>query len=134
MPRKRHKAQSQSHHWLRLREARAAVRQAKRETRAPHAEIVHRYARMRNGKPAFCSLTEEERQIGRQLHGATGKVIYDDESNAWAAAYAFMRLGDPETRPYPCPRSRHGHYHLSTVRKRKGVEEVERRSYESSGE
>ncbi|GAB0105842.1 hypothetical protein JMUB6875_48240 [Nocardia sp. JMUB6875] len=46
--------------------------------------------------------------------GTDGKLIYDDRRSANAAAKAFEQFDGIPLRPYPCRRSRHGHFHLTT--------------------
>lgn len=46
--------------------------------------------------------------------GSDGKVIYDNLELAQAAAAAFLRIEGKRLEPYPCKRSTHGHYHLTS--------------------
>lgn len=93
-------------------------------------QIIARYARHfpygRRGPMRCWPGAEEKRERREQVHGrngfrerpgSDGKVIYDTVELAEEAAAAFALLGAVQ-RPYPCSRSRHGHYHLTDARPR----------------
>lgn len=73
--------------------------------------IVRRHARLfPNGYPIKCRAALIEDRPGAQA-----KIIYDDQEKAEAARIEFEELaGAPYLRAYACPRSLHGHYHLTT--------------------
>ena len=79
-------------------------------------EIVQRHARLhKNGFPMKCrnSPIWEPELTGTIQY----KVIYDDKEKATAARDELEKLnGAPYLRAYPCQRSTHGHYHLTTDR------------------
>lgn len=86
------------------------------------AGVVARHARHRDGRPIRCKPAAEERReraqgvvprVRREGPGSDWKVIYDSAAAAEAAAAEFAAAGE-RMRPYPCARSRHGHYHLTT--------------------
>lgn len=90
-----------------------------RVTRTPtesrHA-IWRKYARVNNGAPVRC--TPGKREIAQRgwtvPTGSDGKVIYNDRESALAAAREFEQAGLRPMTTYPCDRSKHGHYHLTT--------------------
>jgi hypothetical protein len=73
--------------------------------------IVRRHARLfPNGFPIKCRAALIEDRPNAQA-----KIIYDDKEKAEAARVEFEALpGAPHLRAYACPRSLHGHYHLTT--------------------
>jgi hypothetical protein len=73
--------------------------------------IVQRHARLfPNGFPMKCQAALIEDRPDAQR-----KIIYDDQEKALAARDELEKLpGAPRLRVYPCPRSLHGHYHLTT--------------------
>jgi hypothetical protein len=80
--------------------------------------IIRRHARMRGPKVSFCGESRLERE-GRNYSFRTqpnGKVIYDDREVAESAARELLALTGVAFRPYECPRSRHGHHHLTQDR------------------
>lgn len=85
------------------------------DTRAERKRIMRQYARMRMGRPVFCGPSKREKE-GRPVDFVivrNGKVIFDDRAQAEAAATALFELTGERFRPYECPRSRHGHHHLT---------------------
>ncbi len=85
---------------------------------AARRAIVDRYARMFKGRttgemiPELCQPKQDEVTTER---GGKRKGIYPDEAAAEAAARELTALyPDEPQRVYPCPRSRTGHYHVST--------------------
>lgn len=81
-------------------------------------KILERYARkLPNGKPMLCKPPRKELLAG-EVPGAF-KVIYNNAKDAGDAARELSRLGAPPMTPYPCPRSKHGHHHLKTIKKYK---------------
>jgi hypothetical protein len=81
------------------------------------AEIVHAWARLLPGgrHPVRCVPAQAEVK-GRRLCGeaSDGKAIYDTWFRADAAGWRLTRLLGREHRPFKCPRSRRGHWHLTT--------------------
>jgi hypothetical protein len=77
--------------------------------------VIRQNARLIKGGPQYGQPMRCKRG-GGELYpsGSDGKVIYDTEAAARAAASALELLGMERQSPYPCPRSRHGHYHLTT--------------------
>lgn len=82
--------------------------------RKARRKILRRYARMREGRPVFCGPSRLEKEQ-RADYGIirNGKVIFDTREQAEAAAAALLGLTGEMFRPYACPRSRHGHHHLT---------------------
>lgn len=79
-------------------------------------EILNRYARkFPSGRPMLCQPSRQE-MLGGEVSGAF-KVIYDSDKDAKDAARELCALGAPPMEPYPCPRSRHGHLHLKTIKR-----------------
>jgi hypothetical protein len=86
------------------------------ELKSKHA-VWRNYARThKDGKPVQCVPGKGEViRRGWTVHtGSDGKVIYDDLEAAESAAKELARLGWRPMIAYPCDRSKHGHYHLST--------------------
>ena len=84
-----------------------------RERRA----IMMRHARVRDGRPVFCGQSRLEREGRNSFHAQpNGKVVYNDREHAEAAAAELLAATGKAFRPYPCPRSRHGHHHLTEDR------------------
>lgn len=79
--------------------------------RNDHLEIVRRHARLfPNSYPIRCKAALIE-----DRPGGKPKIIYDTKEQAEAARIEFEAL--PQAvylRAYPCQRSLHGHYHLTT--------------------
>jgi hypothetical protein len=77
-------------------------------------KILRKYARVREGRPVFCGPSRDEKR-GRADYGIVrnGKVIFDTREQAEAACTALRELTGEMLRPYACPRSRHGHHHLT---------------------
>jgi hypothetical protein len=79
--------------------------------------IIRRHARVRGRKVVFCGVSNLEKEGRNTFHPQpNGKVIYDDRESAEAAAQELLALTGVAFRPYPCPRSRHGHHHLTQDR------------------
>lgn len=88
---------------------------------AEAAAVIARHARRRAGRPLRCRPAAEELRereqaitprVRRARPGTDWKYIYDTRGAAEAAAAEFAAAGE-RLRPYPCARSRHGHYHLT---------------------
>lgn len=93
------------------------------------ASIIKQYARPlwsgSDNKPMRCKAGKDER--GGGLLAAEGKIIYDSLEQAQAAADAMWRLLHERRQfPYPCERSKHGHYHLTTRRRERGKTRAQR--------
>lgn len=87
-----------------------------RRSRDRRRAVVRRYARCRgNGKPILCTPSSWAAIDERERH-SDGKVIYDTLALAVAAEREFRQMGAAPQWPYPCPRSRHGHHHLTSRR------------------
>mgnify|MGYP006160644935 CR=1 FL=1 len=68
--------------------------------------VLDRYARLSSsGRPVMCGPVR-----------ATAKVVYDDEAAAQHAADELHQIYGGVLYPYPCERSRHGHYHHTSQR------------------
>lgn len=84
------------------------------------AEIISRYARMRGKRPMplFCVPSQAELSAGVNKAGwaGDGKIIYPDLEAALGAGRELMALKRTGVKlyAYPCPRSKRGHYHLTT--------------------
>jgi hypothetical protein len=71
--------------------------------------------------------------------GSDGKIIYDDIEKASGAARELAKHGYGVQPPYPCPRSQHGHYHLTqgardeVAARRERVERRERYGVQDAG-
>jgi hypothetical protein len=85
------------------------------------AAVIARHARHRADRPLRCRPSAEERReraqgvvprVRRERPGSDWKYIYDTAAAAEAAAAEFAAAGE-RMRPYPCARSRTGHYHLT---------------------
>lgn len=90
---------------------------ARRET--IRFEIITAYARLKpvSGRPIRCGASKRETAQRRATGKAdlSEKIIFDDEGKARACAERLsLVLGVPLMRPYPCPRSKHGHVHLTS--------------------
>lgn len=95
---------------------------------AARREIIRKYCRMTKpgpeGKPKFCNAGRDElRKRGRLRSGQENlpggralqtKVIFDSVEAAQACEQELYALHGVHQRAYPCPRSRHGHAHLSS--------------------
>jgi len=79
--------------------------------------IMRRYGRFQRGKLSFCGLSNLEKEGRAPFHPQpNGKVIYNSRELADAAARELLALTGIAFRPYECPRSRHGHHHLTVDR------------------
>lgn len=92
--------------------------------------IIVRYARLdNNGVPIRCAPSRAEKpgrmpaaaiQVASrrdwQLAGNDEKVILRDEAAGWECARELELLDGKARRAYPCPRSKSGHYHTTTLR------------------
>jgi hypothetical protein len=85
---------------------------------AARAEVLVRFARLAtSGRPVFCTPSRAEKAgavAPRAGQGTNGKVIYPTREAAEAAARELEGLGSRNLRAYLCPRSRRGHFHLTT--------------------
>jgi hypothetical protein len=81
-------------------------------------QILLRHARIRGGRAVRCgpSHAEEDGTAGYWWRARQHKVIYDTREAAEAASAELTAAGSAPSRPYPCPRSTHGHYHLTEDR------------------
>lgn len=83
-----------------------------------HADVLATYARWHRSGNATMKCTPSAEEIEQRGYtvwtGSDGKVIYDSLALAQAAADAFLRLEGKHLVPYPCARSKHGHYHLTS--------------------
>lgn len=72
--------------------------------------VVLRFARLRHGKPVYCTAAEDD-----PANHSEGKVIYPDRAAGEAAAAALWLLEQrgPVMYVYECSRSKHGHVHLT---------------------
>lgn len=79
-----------------------------------------RARKRRNGRtPMRCqpSSAEEDGRVRRR--GSEGKLIYDSRADAeWTALAIANATGERPMYAYVCPRSRHGHLHLTTKTQR----------------
>lgn len=77
---------------------------------------LENYARMRDGRPILCTPTHEEstrlKILGKRPHKK--KVIFDSLEKAEAWADIMVKDGMGRSRAYLCPRSKHGHAHLTS--------------------
>jgi hypothetical protein len=84
--------------------------------------VIHEHARMgRHGKPIFCKPSRAEREgvePRKQGPRTDGKPIYDTREIADEVARLLEPLGAGPLRPFPCNRSRNGHFHLTGDRGR----------------
>lgn len=88
------------------------ARRLRQIQRAERKVILARYARLsKTERPEVCSPSPSER-----VRHSDRKVIFDSEESAKIAAAALVLLGARRMRAYPCPRSKRGHWHLSTER------------------
>lgn len=69
------------------------------QNRRRRKDVIHRYALLHNGKPAFCGLTN-------------GKIIYPTMEAAVAAGAELALIGRSPQTAYECRQP--GHYHLYT--------------------
>lgn len=87
------------------------------DVKAARRAVIDRFARLRpNGRAEFCSPSTEKQAaaVARgQAPSGDGKVIYPDRQAAEAAAKEFEALDGQPMRAYRCPRSQHGHHHLT---------------------
>jgi hypothetical protein len=87
------------------------------DIKAARRAVIDRYARLHaSGRPEFCSPTPKERADGAvrgQSRSDDGKVTYPHRHAAESAAQDFEALDGQPMRAYRCPRSRHGHFHLT---------------------
>lgn len=91
--------------------------------------IIRQYARPTRGdpdQPMRCTAGKAEHAEG--LLAPQGKIIYDSQEQAQAAADAMHRLlSERQQFPHPCERSKYGHYHLTTQRRERGKSRSQRR-------
>lgn len=74
--------------------------------------VTDKYARIRNGKPVVCTASPRSPED----EGPRGaRVVFRDKTAAKAAATELGEIYETTFRAYPCPRSRHGHYHLTDL-------------------
>lgn len=78
--------------------------------RAKHTrqQIIARYARLLNGIPLRCMAKRDADDAHIQE-----KIIYDSLERATACARELRQTGMDKQYAYLCPRSRHGHAHLT---------------------
>jgi len=99
-------------------------RLTREQAEAVNATLL-RYARLVPGRkqqgkatpfmvPMRCVPSREE--IARGEFGSRGKVIYPDETRAARAATDLAGIVGGRLYVYQCPRSRHGHYHVTSTR------------------
>lgn len=85
---------------------------------AARREIWARHARLYgSGAPMLCAPGREERRNPDDLwrrQGSDDKVILLDEQHAKDAARELSDLYGKPMYVYPCPRSRRGHFHLTS--------------------
>lgn len=75
--------------------------------------IIMKYARLdAKGRPMFCHPSAAE--TSRDRRPLKKKVIYPDHASARAAAVELEAINGYPLMEYPCPRSRKGHFHLTT--------------------
>lgn len=90
-------------------------------------EIVRRHARMVKGRgqanravpymlPMRCTPARDAVAGSRAGLGSSGKVIYPDRAAAAQAASEITAVTGERLYVYECPRSRHGHHHLTSRR------------------
>ena len=87
-------------------------------TREARQVIIAKYARLYpNGYPIECTPSQAELSAGqnRAGWGTDGKIIYDTEAKAHAAAGELSMISGDRLRVYVCPRSKRGHCHLARV-------------------
>lgn len=84
--------------------------------------ITKRHARLVKGRgvytfPMRCQPSRDP-AVARERGGlgSAGKVIYDTREAAEAAAREIERIVPERLYAYECPRSSHGHHHLTTRR------------------
>lgn len=98
--------------------ARQIGEKAEARKREERRKIIERYARKKpDGSPMLCKPSKQEKAEG-STHSEL-KIIYDTETDARKAARELRKLGARPMAPYPCPRSRHGHLHLRTIKRGK---------------
>ena len=95
---------------LRTESSRAYTRSAAAMVNA----VVARYARARDGAVLRCTPAQKERDGRRSYQGSAGKVIFDSADQAGRCAAELRLVIGAADNVYPCPRSRHGHHHLTT--------------------
>lgn len=80
-------------------------------------KIIKKYARIRpSGYVIKCTPSQDELSgvAERRAHkGGDYKVIYDTREAADACGKELESVGLDPQRPYPCTRSRKGHWHLT---------------------
>lgn len=85
---------------------------------AQRREILSRHARLYpSGTPMLCAPSRAEQRDPDALwrwQGSDDKVILIDEQHAKDAAKELSALYGKPMYVYPCPRSRRGHYHLTS--------------------
>jgi hypothetical protein len=79
--------------------------------------IIYKYCRKypNSGRPIFCTPSfEEQVRMDTLRYKKKKKYIYDSEEIALKCADELTRTaGWTRQKAYPCPRSKHGHYHLT---------------------
>lgn len=82
-----------------------------------HARIATRNTgNAKKGQALKCNPTKDEREGRKRVRFAEPKVIYDTLEAAEAAAAEMVEIGLSPQRAFECPRSKHGHHHLTTDR------------------
>jgi len=80
--------------------------------------ILARHCRLSgNGIPLRCAATREEKnnpELMVERRAYVDKVILIDHQHAEDCARELTALFGTPHRVYPCPRSKRGHYHLTT--------------------
>lgn len=81
-------------------------------------DIIERHARKwtygpKRGHVMFCTQSRAELSGEAPNRGSAGKVIYDTLEDAVRAAAELLAATGADMKPYECPRSRHGHHHLT---------------------
>jgi hypothetical protein len=74
---------------------------------ARRIRLTFQYARLStSGRPMRCGTPD--------MPQASRKIIFDGPEDAEAWIAGMVLAGEPEQRAYACPRSRHGHYHVTS--------------------
>lgn len=80
-------------------------------------EIMAAHARLDRGRPQLCAASRKEQQDPDRNWRDTGsdeKIILIDKAHAQQCADQMTALTGQQQYAYRCPRSRRGHYHLTT--------------------
>ncbi len=90
----------------------------KQEVAKAAASIYHKHCRKypKSQRPIHCVPSFEETIVrdSQRLKKKQKKLIYDSKEIAEQCALEITQTcGLPIQRAYPCPRSHHGHYHLT---------------------